>query len=85
MLTPSNFWFLGAFENYLFFIIILTIISEKHHVIKQSPWKPYKGFFTNLVFSETLKGISNTLQNLTFVQPSVNEIVGFQMTHPPLV
>ena len=31
--------------------------------------------FTNLVFSETLKGISNTLQNLTFVQPSVDEIV----------
>ena len=32
-------------------------------------------FFTNLLFFETLKGISNTLQNLTFV-PSVDEIVG---------
>ena len=37
-LTFSNLWFLGAFENYLFFIIVLTIISEKHHVIKQLPW-----------------------------------------------
>ena len=42
--------------------------------------------FTNLVFSDTLEGISNTLQNLRFVQPSVDEIVGggggggFQMT-----
>ena len=35
-----------------------------------------KDFFTNLVFSETLKGISNTLQNLRFVQSSVDEIVG---------
>ena len=32
-------------------------------------------FFTNLLFFETLKGISNTLQNLRFV-PSVDEIVG---------
>ena len=32
--------------------------------------------FTNLVFSETLKGISNTMHNLRFVQPSVDEIVG---------
>ena len=40
-------------------------------------------FFTNLVFSETLKGISNTLQNLRFVQSSVDEIVGVQMTPPP--
>ena len=32
--------------------------------------------FTNLLFSETLKGISDTLQNLTFVQLSVDEIVG---------
>ena len=31
--------------------------------------------FTNLVFSETLKG-TNPLQNLTFVQQSVDEIVG---------
>ena len=35
-----------------------------------------KDFFTNLLFFEILKGISITLQNLTFVQPSVNEIVG---------
>ena len=28
------------------------------------------------MFYETLKGISNTLQNLRFVQPSVDEIVG---------
>ena len=28
------------------------------------------------MFSETLKGISNTLQNLRFVQSSVDEIVG---------
>ena len=33
-------------------------------------------FFTNLVFSETLNGISISLQNLMFVQPSINEIVG---------
>ena len=32
--------------------------------------------FTNLLFSETLKGISNSLQNLTFVELSVDEIVG---------
>ena len=31
--------------------------------------------FTNLVFSETLNGVFNTLQNLTFVQPIVDEIV----------
>ena len=35
-----------------------------------------KIFLTNLSFFETLKGISNTLQNLTFVQLSVDEIVG---------
>ena len=28
------------------------------------------------MFSETVKGIFNTLQNLRFVQPSVDEIVG---------
>ena len=38
--------------------------------------KRTKIFFTNFLFSETLKGISNTLQNLTFVQLSVDEIVG---------
>ena len=83
ILTPSNWWFLGAFEYYLFFIIILTIISEKHYVIKQL----YKRLFRNLVFSETLKGISNTLQNLTFVQPSVDEIVGWSRgpDEPPLL
>ena len=32
--------------------------------------------FTNPLFSETMKGISNTLQNFTFVQLSVDEIVG---------
>ena len=32
--------------------------------------------FTNLLFSETLKAISNTLQSFTFVQLSVDEIVG---------
>ena len=37
ILTPSYLWFLGAFENYLFFIIVLTIISRKQHVIKQLP------------------------------------------------
>ena len=31
------------------------------------------------MFSETLNGICNTLQNLRFVQPSVDEI-GVQMT-----
>ena len=31
ILTPSNLWFLGAFEKYLFSTLILTIISEKHH------------------------------------------------------
>ena len=43
-----------------------------------------KDFFTNLVFSKTLKGISNALQNLTFVQPSVDEIVGGPDDPPPL-
>ena len=37
---------------------------------------------THLVFSDTLKGISNILQNLAFVQPSVDEIVGGP-DHPP--
>ena len=50
----------------------MTIVSEKHHVamvtIKKIYYKP-------CVF-ETLKGISNTLQNLRFVQSSVDEIVG---------
>ena len=36
-----------------------------------------------LVFSETLKGIFNTLQNLRFVQPSVDEIVGEGPDDPP--
>ena len=40
--------------------------------------------FANLVFSETLKGISNTLQNLTFVRPSVGEIAGGPDDPPPL-
>ena len=38
ILTLGNLWFLEVFENYLFFLIILTIISEKRHVIKQLPW-----------------------------------------------
>ena len=39
--------------------------------------------FTNLLFSETLKGISNTLQDLRFVQLSVDEIVrGIQIPPP---
>ena len=36
------------------------------------------------MFSETLKGISNTLQNLRFVQSSVDEIVGGPDAPPPL-
>ena len=35
-----------------------------------------KDFFTNLVFSEIMKGVSNTLQNFRFVQSSVDKIVG---------
>ena len=35
------------------------------------------------MFSETLKDISNTLQNLRFVQSSVDDIVGGQ-DDPPL-
>ena len=42
-----------------------------------------KDFFTNLEFSETLKGISNTLQNLKFVQSNVDEIVGGPDDPPP--
>ena len=42
-----------------------------------------KDFFTKLVFSETLKVISNTLQNLRFVQPIVDEIVGGPDEAPP--
>ena len=34
--------------------------------------------FTNLVFSEILKDISYALQNLTFVQLSVDEIMGIK-------
>ena len=40
--------------------------------------------FTSLVFSETLNGISDSLQNLMFVQPSIDEIVGGP-DDPPLV
>ena len=36
--------------------------------------------FTKLLFSETLKGISNALQNLTCVQLSVDELVGAQIS-----
>ena len=43
-----------------------------------------KDFLQTLFFSETLKGISNTLQNLRFVQPSVDEIVGGPNDPPPL-
>ena len=75
-------WFLEAFENYLFYMIILTIIREKQHVIKQLPLVTIQKIFTNLLFSETLKSISNTLQNLTFVQLSVDEIVGGPDTTP---
>ena len=32
--------------------------------------------FTSFVFSETFKGNSKTLPNMTLVQPSVDEIVG---------
>ena len=35
------------------------------------------------MFSETLKGISNTLQNLRFVQSSIDEIVGGPDDPPP--
>ena len=35
-----------------------------------------KDFFAKLLFSKTLKGISNTLQNLTFVELNIDEIVG---------
>ena len=41
--------------------------------------------FTNLLFSETLKGISNTLQKLTFVQLTVDDIVVGGGRYPPLV
>ena len=43
-----------------------------------------KIFYKPCVFSDILKGISNTLQNLTFIEPIVDEIVGmgFQMTSP---
>ena len=39
--------------------------------------------FTNLVFSETLKSISTTLQNFSLVQPRVDEIVGGPDDPPP--
>ena len=39
--------------------------------------------FTYLLFSEILKGISNTLQYLTSVQLSVDEIVGESRYPPP--
>ena len=44
-----------------------------------------KNIFTSLVFSETLKGISNTLQILRFVQSRVDEIVKGPDDLPPLV
>ena len=37
--------------------------------------QPYKRFSVTLWLSETLKGISNALQNLRFVQLRVDEIV----------
>ena len=42
-----------------------------------------KDFFTNLLYSATLKGISNIFQNLRFVQSSVDEIVGGADDPPP--
>ena len=42
-----------------------------------------KIFFKSFVFSKTLKGISHTLQNLSFVQPTVEEIVGGPDDLPP--
>ena len=73
ILTPSNLWFLGAFQKYLFFILVLTIISEKHHVVNSCHGNHTKDVLQTF---ETLKGISNTLQNLRFVQPNVDETVG---------
>ena len=43
-----------------------------------------KDFFTNLVFSETLEGISNTLQKLRLVQASADKIVGRGALDDPL-
>ena len=57
-----------------FFINILKIIREKQYV-NSCHGNHTKDFFTNLLFSETLKGISDALQNLMFVQLSVNEVV----------
>ena len=37
VMTSLNLWLLEAFENYLLFINILTIINKKHHVIEQLP------------------------------------------------
>ena len=45
------------------------MLSNSCHVATQK-------IFTNLLFSVILKGIINTLQNLMFVQLSVDEIVG---------
>ena len=41
-----------------------------------------KVFFTNFKFSKTLKGIPNTLQNLKFVQLTVDEIAGEGWGYP---
>ena len=71
-------WFLEA----LFFIIMLTIISEST-MLSNSCYCNHTKNFTNLLFSEILKGISNTLQNLTFVQLNIDEIVGSPDMLPP--
>ena len=71
----------GSILNLPVFIIILTIIS-KSTMLSNSCHGNHTRFFTNLSFSKTLKGISNTLQNLTFVELNIDEIVGGPDTLP---
>ena len=54
---------------------VLEIIRKKHHAIDQLSWLLNKRVFIKSNVVETLKGISNTLQNLEFVPLRVDEIV----------
>ena len=50
ILTPSNLSFLGAFEKYLFFMLVLTIISEKHMLSNSCHGNHTEEFLQTLCF-----------------------------------
>ena len=61
-------------------IIILTIIMPCYETVAMLT---IQKIFTNLLFPETLQGISNTLQNSTFVPLSVDEIIWRSISAAP--